>query len=56
MCFETIPIQALKHTYQLRGMASILRMRKTISPVGGSHGQLFCPYIGLISAIVVRMH
>ena len=30
--FETIPIQALKHTYQLRGMASTLRMRTTISP------------------------
>ena len=27
-----IPIYALKHTYQLRGMASTLRMRTTISP------------------------
>ena len=32
-------------------------MRRHFSPVnvGGSHGQLVCPYMGLIRAIVVRM-
>ena len=32
-----IPIQALQRTYQLRGMASTLRMRTTVSPLIGAH-------------------
>ena len=30
--FDTIPNYALKHTYQLHDMASVLRMRTTILP------------------------
>ena len=39
------PIFSKKHThYQLRGMASTLRMRTAISSRHGSHGQLFRPH------------
>ena len=41
-----LPISALKHTYQLRGMGITLCMHTSIHPSSGSHGQLFCPYGG----------
>ena len=47
MFYETTPITALKHTYQLCGMhiyvAIILRMRPPYHMGSGSHGQLFRP-------------
>ena len=43
------PNYALKHTYQLRGMASILRMRTTISARQWQPWTAVSPFLGLIS-------
>ena len=43
------------HTYQLRGMASTLRMRTTISPVEWQPGTAVLPLLGLIRVMVLRM-
>ena len=42
-------VAALKHTYQLRGMASTLRMRTTISPGQWQPWTAVSPFLGLIS-------
>ena len=42
-------LTAMKHTYQLRGMASTLRMRTTISPGQWQPWTAVSPLLGLIS-------
>ena len=44
-----------KHTYQLRGMASTLRMRIAISPVYWQPWTTVLPLLGLIRVMVLRM-
>ena len=48
MVFKQYQLSALKHMYQLRGMASTLRMRTTISPGHWQPWTAVLPLVGLI--------